>query len=248
MREMQVDLNGKVALVTGAASGLGEVLAASLARNGASVVITDLDGEAAAATARRLSADGTVEGMELDVSRDDHIDRAVAAITGRHGGVDILVNNAGLARGRWQECSELETEEWLHILHVNVAAPARLARACRPGMRARGGGVIVNQSSCAAYAILKSSYAVSKMAISALTVALASEFAEDNIRVNGIAPGMMTGRLPDDLVAAVLAQQAIQRRGEADDLVGALLYLCSPASSFMTGQTLIVDGGITARP
>jgi NAD(P)-dependent dehydrogenase (short-subunit alcohol dehydrogenase family) len=159
------------------------------------------------------------------------------------------VNNAGLARGRWQDVSDLETAEWLLLFHVNVAAPARLAKAVRPHMKARGGGVIVNQSSNAAYfqPAMGHSYSISKLAISGLTVALAEEFAPDNIRVNGIAPGMMTGRVPQDIIDMVLGQQTLKRRGKAEDLVGGLLYLCSDASSFMTGQTLIIDGGAARR-
>ena len=122
------------------------------------------------------------------------------------------------------------------------------ARACRPIMAARGGGVIVNQSSMAGYAALSSAYGVSKLAISGLTVALATEYADDNIRVNGIAPGMMNGRLPQEIVDRMVSLQRIHRRGEPDDLAGALLFLCTDASSFMTGQTLIVDGGVAVRP
>lgn len=245
---MDIDLGGKVALITGAGSGLGRALAQGLAEAGATVELTDLDGELARAAASEIAATGRVYGGALDVGDDERIQMVVDEVASRHGGIDILVNNAGLARGRWQACSELEMDEWLQIMRINLAAPARLARACRRHMKARGGGVIVNQSSMGAYAALASSYSVSKLAISGLTVALAEEFAADNIRVNGIAPGMMSGRLPPEAVEAVVAKQLIARRGQAEDLVGALLYLCSDLSSFVTGQTLIVDGGVTRRP
>jgi 3-oxoacyl-[acyl-carrier protein] reductase len=246
--KMRIDLSGKVALITGAGSGLGQVLAQGLANAGATVALTDLDGTLAQATASAITGPGSATGYALDVGQDDRIQAVVDEVAAAHGGIDILVNNAGLARGRWNDCSDLGMDEWLQILRINVAAPARLARACRPYMQARGGGVIVNQSSMGAYAALSSAYSISKLAISGLTVALAEEFGGDNIRVNGIAPGMMTGRLPPTLVEAMIAKQSIGRRGSADDLVGALLYLCSPLSSFVTGQTLIVDGGVTRRP
>jgi NAD(P)-dependent dehydrogenase (short-subunit alcohol dehydrogenase family) len=244
---MDFGLKDKVALITGAASGLGYVLAQGLAREGVKVMLTDMDGEGAVRAAKELSSEGTLAGMELDVSDDEAMERVVAETAKTFGGIDILVNNAGLARGRWQELSKLETAEWARILHVNVASLARMAYLCRPHMIARGGGVIVNQSSNSAYFKLDSSYAVTKLAVSGLTIGLAEEFEPDNIRVNGIAPGMMTGRVPQDIIDMVLARQVLKRRGQPQDLVGGLLYLCSDVSSFMTGQTLLIDGGAALR-
>ena len=242
-------LNDKVALVTGAGSNLGKVYATALASEGARLVIGDLDGTLARDAAAGLREAGAQAiGVTMDVADDDHIQAAVEAARSEFGGLDILVNNAGLARGRWNLMSELTTQEWDHIMRVNVVAPVVCARACRPLMAARGGGVIVNQSSMAGYSQLSSAYAVSKLAISGVTVALATEFANDNIRVNGIAPGMMNGRLPQEIVDRMVSLQLVHRRGAPEDLVGALLFLCTDASSFITGQTLIVDGGVSARP
>jgi 3-oxoacyl-[acyl-carrier protein] reductase len=244
-----MQLAGKVALVTGAGTNLGKTYAFALASEGASVVIGDLDGASAKAAAAELRDTGAQAiGLEMDVADDGHVQAAVDAAVAEFGGVDILVNNAGLARGRWNLCSELSTEEWMHICRVNVVAPVVCARACRPLMARRGGGVIVNQSSMAGYHQISGAYGVSKLAISGLTVALANEFADDNIRVNGIAPGMMNGRLPQEIIDNMVRQQRVRRRGAPDDLVGALLFLCTEASAFMTGQTLIVDGGVTSRP
>ncbi len=114
-------------------------------------------------------------------------------------------------------------------------------------MRARGGGVIVNQSSNGSQ-MEAGSYTVSKYAIDAVTRVLAAEFAEDNIRVNGIAPGMMTAKMPVAQVQALLARQTVRRQGRPEDLVGALLYLCSEESSFVNGQTITVDGGMARIP
>jgi NAD(P)-dependent dehydrogenase (short-subunit alcohol dehydrogenase family) len=114
-------------------------------------------------------------------------------------------------------------------------------------MRARGGGVIVNQSSNGSQ-MEAGSYTVSKYALDAVTRVLAAEFAEDNIRVNGIAPGMMSAKMPPAQVQSLLARQTVRRAGRPEDLVGALLYLCSDASSFVNGQTLTVDGGMARIP
>jgi NAD(P)-dependent dehydrogenase (short-subunit alcohol dehydrogenase family) len=247
--EETMKLENKIALVTGAGSNLGKMYAFALASEGAQVVIGDLDGALAREAAAELRDTGAAAiGVTMDVADDDHIHAAVEAAKAEFGGVDILVNNAGLARGRWNLLSELTTPEWNHIMAVNVVSPVVCARACRPLMVARGGGVIVNQSSMAGYSQLSSAYAVSKLAISGVTVGLATEFANDNIRVNGIAPGMMNGRLPQDIVDRMVSLQLVHRRGVPEDLAGALLFLCTDASSFMTGQTLIVDGGVSARP
>ena len=243
-------LQGKVALVTGAGSNLGKVYAQALASEGASVVIGDLDGELARSAAREVAETGVrTLGLEMDVANDDHVESAVAATLAEFGGVDILVNNAGLARGRWNLLTELSNDEWRHILWVNVGAAMACARAVRPSMAARGGGVIINQSSTGGYSALHSAYSVSKLAISGLTVALAKEFGVDNIRVNGIAPGVMNGRgMSEEQIGKILDAQAIRRRGAPEDLAGTLLFLATDASAFMTGQTLIVDGGMSRRP
>src|SRR5262249_11215368 len=139
-------------------------------------------------------------------------------------------------------------DDWRYIMNVNVVSALIAARAVHPSMKARGGGVIINQSSMAGYAALSGAYGVSKLAISGLTVALATAFGPDNIRVNGIAPGVMNGRVPAEVLEKVLSQQVLKRRGAPEDLAGVLLFLATDASSFMTGQTVIVDGGPARRP
>ena len=241
-------LEGKVAIVTGAGGagvgGLGVTYAHALGAEGAAVVIADIDGAAAERVADELvRAGGRAIGVECDVTVDVAIDAMVRAACTEFEGVDILVNNAGLARGKWNEGSTLATADWLHILAVNTVAPIACARACRPVMRARGGGVIVNQSSSGAY-MESGAYTVSKAALNAVTRTLAAEFADDGIRVNGLAPGMMTAKLPPDLVEAMMSRQTVRRPGRPDDLVEALLFLCSDRSAFVNGQTLLVDGGV----
>ena len=243
-----MSLEGKVAIVTGAGGagvgGLGVTYAKALAAAGAAVVVADIDGTAASGVAAGLVRDGArAIGVGCDVTVDDDIDAMVRAACDAFEGVDILVNNAGLARDKWNEGSTLGTDDWLHILAVNTVAPVACARACRPVMRARGGGAIVNQSSSGAF-MEAGAYTVSKAALNAVTRILAAEFADDGIRVNGIAPGMMTAKLPPDMIEAMLSRQTVRRLGQPDDLVEALLFLCSERSAFVNGQTLLVDGGV----
>ena len=245
-------LAGKVAIVTGAGGagvgGLGVTYVQALAANGAAVVVSDLDGDAAERTAASLvDAGGTAIGVRCDVSSDDDIDALAAATIEAFGGIDILVNNAGLARGKWNDMSTLPRDDWRYIMDVNTIAPIRCAAAVRPAMRERGGGVIVNQSSNGSQ-MEAGAYTVSKYAIDAVTRVLAAELSEDNIRVNGIAPGMMTAKMPPEQVASLLARQTVRRQGHPDDLVGALLYLCSDDSAFVNGQTITVDGGMARIP
>jgi len=245
----EVELEGKTAIVTGAGSGLGKTYAEALANEGARVVIGDIDPSRASCSANDIVATGgTAIGIQADVGHSEDIREMVELAATEFGGVDILVNNAGLLRERWNLCSELSNEEWATIMSVNVIGAVACARECRPHMRERGGGVIVNQSSMGAYSALTSAYSISKLALSGVTVALAHEFSEDGIRVNGIAPGMMTGRLPEELIRTIVSQQLIKRRGTAEDLVDVLLLLCSERSSFITGQTIHVDGGVDPRP
>ncbi len=241
-------IEGKVAIVTGAGGagvgGLGVVYAHALASEGAAVVVSDIDGEAAKRTAEAIAATGAKAiGVRCDVTSDNDLSEMVKAADDAFGGVDILVNNAGLARGKWSEALILSADEWMEILAVNTVAPIMCAKACAESMRKRGGGVIVNQSSNGAL-IDAGAYTVSKLALNGVTKVLADEFSGDNIRVNGIAPGVMTAKLPEEQVQRLLARQTVRRPGQPEDLVGLLVYLCSDESSFMNGQTLVIDGGM----
>lgn len=242
------ELAGKVAIVTGAGGagpgGLGVVYARALASAGAAVVVNDLDDTAARAVADELVAEGhRAIGVGADVADEAAVVSMVDAAVAEFGGVDICVNNAGLARGKWSEGLELGADDWMRIFAVNTLAPLLCARACRPHMVARGGGVVINQASSAAYMEV-GAYSVTKLAVVGMTNVLSAELGADNIRVNAIAPGMMTAQIPEELIREQLGLQKLGRQGRPDDLVGALLFLCSDRSSFMTGQTLLVDGGV----
>ena len=244
---------GKCAVITGAGAGIGKVYAHALAKEGAAIVIADIDdavGKQAAAEIEDVG--GKAIAVATDVAAEDQVARMVAQATDAFGGVDILVNNAGLHLMEYAApCTQLGIEKWRRLLDVNMTGALICAAACHPGMKARGGGIIINQSSMAAYRPT-GAYAVSKLGLNALTMALAAEFAPDNIRVNGIAPGLVDSEsamatLPEEVKKQVVGSQMIKRPGKMTDLASMLLFLCSDESSFITGQTMVVDGGVTYR-
>jgi 3-oxoacyl-[acyl-carrier protein] reductase len=239
---------GRSVIVTGAANGIGLRYAEAFAGEGASVTIADIDGEAAEVAAKRI--DGSL-AVTVDVADEPSVAAMVAAAAERFGGVDVLVNNAGLHMGRFNLCSTLTVDEWRRLLDVNLLGAVLCARYCRDRMVERGGGVILNQSSNSSY-LGVGAYSISKLALNGLTLSLAQEFAPDHIRVVGIAPGMVASeavleRLEDVHKEAVLGGQLVKRWGQTDDLAEVVVMLCSDAASFLTGQTVIVDGGYVKR-
>lgn len=249
-------LSGKCAVVTGAATGIGEAYAHSLARHGASVVVADIDAAGSAKVAEDLiDAGASAVAVTADVTSEPEVDELVARATDAFGGVDILVNNAGLNTMQYfGPCTSIERSDWRRLLEVNVTGPLNCAAACRASMRERGGGVIINQSSVSAYLSVPSAYAVSKHALNGLTASLAAEFAPDGIRVNGIAPSTMESdsrpamrAFSEEMKQQFLQQQLIQRFGRMDELAEVVVFLCSEESAFITGQTLLFDGGMVRR-
>jgi 3-oxoacyl-[acyl-carrier protein] reductase len=248
------ELAGKVAIVTGAGAGLGNVFARALAAEGALIAVADVDLESAQSLATELTDNGTRSiAVKVDTTDDAAVAAMVDTVVAELGGIDILVNNAGwrpIPAGHLYDDfnDELGAKEWTRVLQVNVVGPVICGRACRPAMVARGGGVIVNLSSQAAYTTGAGPYGVSKLALNGVTMTQAIEYADDGIRVNGIAPGSVSGRLASPAVVEHIVQgQLIKRRGAPDDLVGTLLFLCSERSAFITGQTILVDGGTVLR-
>ena len=241
-------LNGKVAIVTGAAQGIGKAIADGLAREGARIVVADLQRAEEAAAAY---PDGV--GLTVDVSREEDVERMASETVERCGSIDILVNNAGLyASLAMRPFTEIPLEEWRQVMDVNVASMFLACRAVVPVMRERGGGKIVNISSGTPFRGVPFllHYVTSKGAIVALTRALAKELGKDSIHVNCVAPGftMSDGvkahpEVVEKLRDVSVAARTIQRDQVPEDVVGAVVFLCTPAADFITGQTMVIDGG-----
>jgi 3-oxoacyl-[acyl-carrier protein] reductase len=246
-------LDGKVAIVTGAAQGIGEAYARHLAELGAEVVVADIDDAGAEATAKGLTGAGhKAIGVRVDIADVASTEQLVQQVLNRSGTIDILVNNAGLYRGlQMAPAEEVDLAYWRRMIDVNVNGTYYMCRAVIPHMRRQGHGKIVNQSSIAAYlaAPLASHYVVSKAAVVALTKCLAREVGEDGINVNAIAPGVIgtpatMEAVPEPMRDMLVMNAAIHRIGQPQDLLGALEFLCSDMSDYVTGQTLVVDGGV----
>jgi NAD(P)-dependent dehydrogenase (short-subunit alcohol dehydrogenase family) len=241
-------LDGKVALVTGAAQGIGRAIADGLSADGARIVVADLHGAEAAAG----SYPGGV-GLTVDVADEAAVERMIAETSERCGGIDVLVNNAGLyASLAMRPFTEIPLDEWRRVMDVNVASMFLTCRAAVPAMRERGGGAIVNISSGTPFRGVPFllHYVTSKGAIVAFTRALARELGRDGIRVNCVAPGFTISdgvkehpEVIEQLRDVSVAARTIQRDQLPDDVVGAVSYLAGPAASFVTGQTIVIDGG-----
>jgi len=245
-------LAGRVAIVTGAAQGLGAAFAGALAAAGAAVVLGDVDDTAAACAAIR-GRGGRCSGVHADVTQPASVAALVAHAVQAFGGVHVLVNNAALSGAlRLTPLDTITSDDWDRVLAVNTRGPFECVKAVLPPMRAQGYGKIVNIASGTA---IKGSpgllhYVASKGAVIAMTRAMARELGPDGIRVNCIAPGLTMSEANlkhPDWSGAVLerniASRALQRNAMPEDLLGALLFLAAAESDFVTGQTLAVDGG-----
>jgi NAD(P)-dependent dehydrogenase (short-subunit alcohol dehydrogenase family) len=232
-------LDGKVAIVTGGAQGIGAAIARGLELEGAEVVVADLE-----------PPEG---GVRADVASESDVARMVEQALQRNGRIDILVNNAGLyASLEMRAFTEIPLEEWNRVMEVNVASMFLTSRAVVPVMREQGGGKIVNISSGTPFRGVPFllHYVTSKGAIVALTRALAKEVGKDSIHVNCVAPGftMSDGvkshpEVVEKLRDVSIAARTIQRDQVPEDVVGAVVFLCTPAADFITGQTMVIDGG-----
>jgi 3-oxoacyl-[acyl-carrier protein] reductase len=242
---------GEIAVVTGGARGLGKAFGTALAGEGAHVVLVDLDGAAAAAAAEEImAAGGSAEGVACDVAHDAQVAPIFEGVGARRGGVDILVNNAGLYAGTYTgTLAEMGLEQARRLFDVNLMGVLACSLAARPAMQGRPNASIINIASAAAYTC-RTTYGVTKLGVRGLTILLAHELAEEGIRVNGIAPGLIPTEtvrrtLPDAAAANVKANQFLARAGEEKDIVDTLLHLVSRRATFVTGETLRVTGGYT---
>ena len=241
-------LDGRVAIVTGGAQGIGRAIAKGLAAEGARIVIADLSG--AEQAARDFEAG---VGLTVDVASEADTQRMAAETVKRCGGIDILVNNAGLyASLSMRPFEQIPVQEWRQVMDVNVMSMFLTCRAVVPRMRERGGGRIVNISSGTPFRgvpyVLH--YVTSKGAIVALTRALAKELGDDEVLVNCVAPGFTLSEgvrqnpaVIDALRDVSVAARTLKRDQEPADVVGAVVFLCGQGSTFVTGQTIVIDGG-----
>jgi 3-oxoacyl-[acyl-carrier protein] reductase len=243
----------KVVMITGGASGIGRVYGRAFATEGAAIVIADIDSQAAKSTVAEFASAGyRALGVQCDVADEDEVRDAVTAGVERYGGIDILVNNAGVHLIGGVKILDMPRDEWRRAWEVNVTGAINCVVAVRASMRNRGGGVIANQLSTAAFRPGGGPYTITKLALRALVPAFAKELAAENIRVVGIAPGLVDSEaamssLPPDRIEAVINGQLIKRLGRMEELANTLLFLCSADASFVTGDSLIVGGGAELR-
>ncbi len=245
---MSDSLAGKVAIVTGASQGIGNAIAKGLAAEGARIVIADLSRAEEAAQ----EFEGGL-GLTVDVADEAQVEGMARETVERCGSIDILVNNAGLyASLKMRPFTEIPVDEWRQVMDVNVLSMFLTTRAVVPHMRDNEGGRIVNISSGTPFRGVPFllHYVTSKGAIVALTRALAKELGRDDILVNCVAPGftMSEGvRENPEVIEALrdvsISARTLQRDQEPEDIVGAVVFLCGPGAGFVTGQTIVIDGG-----
>ena len=246
------DFSGRSVLVTGGGKGIGKVYVEEFAKAGARVAAADIDVAAAEGVAASLTkANLQVFGVGVDIADEASVNAAVAAVLDRYGSVDVLINNASLMstlpRRSWLE---IPVEEWDRVMAVNLRGMFLCCRAVFPAMKAQKRGKIVNISSSRVWegAPNRLHYTTSKAGVIGFTRALAREVGEFGITVNALTPGMTQSETQvasssGNYLASRIAGRAIERVQVPADLVGAVMFLSSPASDFMTGQTINVDGG-----
>jgi 3-oxoacyl-[acyl-carrier protein] reductase len=253
----QGNLKGKVAIVTGSASGIGAAVALGLAKRGANIVVnyskSEKEGRETADAV--LAAGGTVELVQANVGNDADCRRLAKAALDAWGRIDILVNNAGTTKfAAHTDLDALSADDWQAIYAVNTIGPFQMMRACVGALKAHGDGVVVNVSSIAGVAGVGSSiaYAASKGALNTLTLSLARAFAPE-IRVNAVCPGYVaTGwfknRFGDEAFKRITDDQAnsnpLKRAAYADEIAESVLFLAGPESRHITGEFLVVDSGL----
>jgi NAD(P)-dependent dehydrogenase (short-subunit alcohol dehydrogenase family) len=246
---MELSLSGKTAVVVGGTLGIGRALALGLAEAGADVVATSRSSEGVDSVATEIEQLGKrTLRLTSDVAQRATLERVRDAVLSEFGKVDILINSAGITRRvPTLECTE---EIWNSIMDINLTGTLRGCQVFGSAMLERGSGAIVNIASMATFVAFHevAAYGASKAAVGSLTRSLGIEWAQRGVRVNAIAPGIFPTALNRDLLQSPRGQELLMRTpmgrfGEVEEIVGAAVYLCSEASSFTTGQILVVDGG-----
>jgi len=255
---MTRNLEGKSALVTGGASGIGRATALAFAREGARVVVADILEEAAQSTVTEIEAmGGQALAIACDVTDDDAVKAMIAATVDAFGSLDCAFNNAGIApyqvNAGWQKIADVAPEAWRRLIDVNLTGVWLCLRHEVAQMRAQGsGGVIINTASILGLVVsaTSSAYVAAKHGVVGLTKTAAADHAEDNIRVNAVCPGYIETPMTEETMrrrgGRILARVPMARMGKAGEIAEAVVWLCSPKASFVTGVSWAVDGGYTA--
>ncbi len=252
--------DGKVAIITGAASGIGQATAELLASEGAAVTVADLREDAAAAVADAIqAAGGRARAQAVDVSDPAAVEAMVRDTVSAYGGLDVLHNNAAALdeNGRDQDIVSMDLDTWNRVLAVNLTGPMLGCRFAIPAMLERGGGSIVNTASAAAFygSHTLAAYGTSKAGLVALTRYVATAYGERNIRCNAVAPGVVVARAAQEAAGGPMGDRLRRyttshltgRLGYPEEIAQAVAFLASDDAAFVTGETMRVDGGFTAH-
>lgn len=252
----QFSLKGRVAIVTGGGQGLGKSMAIALAQAGADIVIGARRIETALQTQKLIEAEGVkCAVIKADMRVDEDVKRMVSQVVSEYGTIDVLVNNAGTWRG--DDAEKVTTEDWKEVIDVNLTGPFIVSREVGKVMLEKGKGSIINIGSMSGMIVntpqTQCAYNASKGGIIMLTKSMAAEWAPKGVRVNCLCPGYMRTEMSEDryqrkdpCIERWFSMTPMGRSGVPDELMGAIVYLASDASTFVTGATLLVDGGYTA--
>jgi NAD(P)-dependent dehydrogenase (short-subunit alcohol dehydrogenase family) len=251
---VQHDYNGKVAIVTGGGSGIGEACALTFARSGAKVVVADFDEDGGKRVTEKIVSDGgEATFVTVDVSKPEQNEAMVASAVETYGGLHVAVNNAGIG-GAQASTGEYPIESWQQVLEVNLSGVFYGMRYEIPAMLTSGGGAIVNMASILGSVAFASSaaYVAAKHGVVGLTKTAAVEYSSQGIRVNSVGPGfintpLLENNLDQETLAALASMHPIGRLGEAQEVADLVAFLGSDAASFCTGGYYLVDGAYTAQ-
>jgi NAD(P)-dependent dehydrogenase (short-subunit alcohol dehydrogenase family) len=249
-------LSGKIALITGAASGIGRVAASVFVRHGAKVVIADIQEEAGEATARQIrEAGGDAQFLRADVTRESDVEALVREVVARHGRLDCAFNNAGID-GPIGLTADYATESWDRVVEINLKGVWLCMRREIPQMLAQGGGAIVNMASILGAVGVSNmpAYTAAKHGVLGVTRVAALEYATKGVRINGLCPGIIRTPLIADLIQQgmlsepeMVSLMPIGRLGRPEEIGEAAAWMCSDRASLLVGHAMFVDGGYTAR-